>query len=83
MLTLPQEATEHVTVQVTPEFEVLATVAENCMVFPARSVAVVGETETLAAGTVMVAEFDLVVSVAEVAVIVTVSALVGGLAGAE
>ena len=49
----------------------------------AGEVAVVGETETLAGGTVIVAEFDLVVSVAEVAVIVTVSALAGGLAGAE
>lgn len=64
-------------------FDVFVTVAENCLVFPARMVAVVGETETLAGGTVIVAEFDLVVSVAEVAVIVTVSALAGGLAGAE
>ena len=83
MFTLPQDATEHVTVQVTPVFDVFVAVAVNCCVFPARTVAVVGETETLTTGTVIVAEFDLLVSVAEVAVIVTVSALAGGLAGAE
>lgn len=82
LFTLPQAAAEQVTVQVTPVFEVLLTVAVNCALFPARTVAVVGATETLAAGTVIVAEFDLVVSVTEVAVTLTVRALAGGLAGA-
>jgi hypothetical protein len=60
----------------------LLTVAVNCVLFPASTVAVGGATETLAAGTVIVAEFDFVVSVTEVAVTVTVRALAGGLAGA-
>lgn len=63
-------------------FDVFVTVAVNCLVLPARTLAVVGATATLTTGTVMVAEFDLVVSVAEVAVIITVRALVGGFAGA-
>jgi hypothetical protein len=69
-------------VQVTAVLLVFVTVAENCLVAVACTVAVDGETEIVTAGTVMVAEFDLVVSVTEVDVIVTVRALVGGVAGA-
>ena len=82
LFTLPQAATEQVTVQETPVFEVLLTVAVNCVLFPASTVAVAGATEMVAAGTVIVAEFDFVVSVTEVAATVTVRALAGGLAGA-
>ena len=51
------------------------------MVFPARTEAVVGATETLTGRTVIVAVLVFVVSNTDVAVIVTVRALVGGVEG--
>ena len=58
------------------------TVAVNCFVWPSCTVGVSGEMATDAAGTVMVDEADLVLSVADVAVTVTVKVLVGGVVGA-
>jgi hypothetical protein len=49
---------------------------------PACTVAVVGETETLIASTVTFAAFDLEVSATEVALMVTVKSLEGGVLGA-
>ena len=78
---------EHDTVQVTPLFaESLVTVAVNCVVVPAATVAEPGATETVIVGTaavtVMVAEADFDASATEVAVMVTVKPADGGLAGA-
>jgi len=58
--TVPQGVGEQDTVQVTPLFTgSLVTVAVNCAVSPACTVAVLGVTETaIAAGTVIAAEFD-------------------------
>jgi hypothetical protein len=81
---VPHGAGEHDTVHVTPLFAgSLVTVAVNFAVALACTVAVLGETETaIAAGTVMVAEADAEVLAAEVAVMVTVKLLAGGVAGA-
>jgi hypothetical protein len=82
---VPHGDAEHDTVQVTPLFaESLVTVAVNCAVVPGDTVAELGETETVIAGTVtvMVAEADFDVSATEVAVIVTVKPADGGLVGA-
>jgi RNase P/RNase MRP subunit p29 len=62
--------------------EVPLTVAVNTLVWPSSTVGAEGEIETETAGTVMVDEADLVVSVAEVAVTVTVKVLEGGVVGA-
>ena len=82
--TVPHGVGEHDTVHVTPWFAgSLVTVAVNLAVALACTAAVLGETETaIAAGTVMVAEFDTEVLAAEVAVMVTVKLLVGGVVGA-
>jgi hypothetical protein len=82
--TVPQGAGEHDTVHVTPLFAgSLVTVAVNFAVAPACTVAVLGVTETtIPAGTLMVAEFDADVLATEVAVMVTVKLLAGGVAGA-
>jgi hypothetical protein len=82
--TVPHDAAEHDTVQVTPLLAgSLATVAVNFAVAPACSVAVLGETETaIPTGTVMVAEADAELLATEVAVMVTVTLLAGGVVGA-
>lgn len=70
-------------VQVTPPFcGSFVTVAVNACVEPEVTVAVLGATETVTAGTVIVAEDDLLGSACDVAVIVTVSVLDGGVVGA-
>lgn len=72
-----------VRVQLTPLFKVsLATVAVKLAVPFTETFALGGATATVMAGTVMVAEFILVVSAADVAVIVTVRVLAGGVDGA-
>jgi len=58
------------------------TVAVNVVELPAFTVAVVGATETVIAGTVTVEEPDFDVSATEAAVTVTVRLLAGALAGA-
>jgi hypothetical protein len=85
--TVPHGAAEHDTVQVTPLFaESLVTVAVNCAVVPAGTVAGFGATETVIVGTetvtVTVAEADFDASATEVAMIVTVKPADGGLEGA-
>lgn len=66
-------------VQVTPRLPAsLLTVAVKFCVPPTGTLALPGETATAMAGTVIVAEPDLVVSAAEVAVMVTVRLLAGG-----
>jgi hypothetical protein len=82
--TAPQGAREHDTIQVTPLFAgSFVTVAVNCAVAPACTAAVLGVTETvIPAGTVTVADADAEVSATEVAVMVTVNLLAGGVAGA-
>ena len=83
--TVPHEAEEHDTVQVTPLFVgSLVTVAVNGAVAPASTVAVGGvtETETGVAGILMVAEAAFDESAPEVAVIVTVRSPDGGVVGA-
>ena len=82
--TVPQGAAGHVTIQVTPLFAgSLVTVAVNFAVAPACTVAVLGVTETeIPAGTLMVAEFDAEVLAVDVAVMVTVKLLAGGVVGA-
>ena len=84
---MPHGDAEHDTVQVTPSLaESLVTVAVNCAVVPAGTVAEFGATETVIVGkvtvTVMVAEANFDASATEVAVIVTVKPADGGLAGA-
>ena len=69
-------------VQVTPVFDVPLTVAVNSAVPLASTWAVDGETLTEAAGTVIETESDFVESATEVALIVTVRALDGGVLGA-
>ena len=50
----PQEAAEQVTVQLTPLFDgSLETVAVNCVIAPASTVALPGATETTIPGMVM------------------------------
>jgi hypothetical protein len=83
--TVPHGVGEQDTVQVTPLFaESLVTVAVNCDVAPACTVAVLGvtETETVLAGIVMVAEAAFDESATEVAVTVTVKAAESGVVGA-
>lgn len=77
-----QGVTPSVSVHATAVFDVPPTVAVNCAVPLASTCSVVGETETLIAGTVIVTEADLVLSVAEVAVRVMVRVLAGGVVGA-
>ena len=68
-----------VRVQVTPLLPAsLPTVAVNDCVPFTGTLAVAGATETVMAGTVMVAELVLVVSATEVALTVTVRLLAGG-----
>lgn len=71
-----------VSVHVTAVLEALVTVAVNSCVAPGRTMGVGGATEIVTAGTVIVAEFALVVSDTEVAVMVTVKLVAGGVAGA-
>ncbi len=81
--TVPHDVTEHETVQVTPLFaESLVTVAVNCAVAPAASVAVFGATETVIPGIVTMAVADTEVLVTEVAVRVTVKLPAGAIGGA-
>ncbi len=83
--TVPHGAAEHATVQVTPLLAgSLVTVAVNCFVAPASTVAVDGVTETERAveGIVMVAEAVFDESATELAVIVTVKAAESGVVGA-
>ena len=62
--------------QVTAVFEVFATVAENCWVFPANTETLSGEMVTDTGNeTVTVADADFVVSAFEVAVTVTCAGL--------
>jgi hypothetical protein len=85
---LPHGVAEQDNVQVTPLFaESFVTVAVNCAVLPTCTVAVLGAMETVIggtvlAGTVIVAEADLVGSAAEVAVRITFRSLAGGVVGA-
>jgi hypothetical protein len=68
-------------VHVTPRFDgSLFTVAFICTPFPAPTctVAVAGDTESVMAEIMMVADADLELSATEVALIVTVKSLVGG-----
>ena len=77
--TLPHDVEAHDTVQFTPLFAgSLVTVAMNCAVACGCTVAVLGETDTVTAGTVIVAVTDLLGSVTEVAVSVTVRVVAGG-----
>ena len=81
--TLPHAVAEQDTVQVTPLFvESPSTVAINGADAPPRTVATGGATETATEGTVMVAEEDLLLSVTDVAVTVTLRLLAGGKLGA-
>ena len=81
--TVPHGVGEHDTVQVTPLFAgSLLTVAVNCAVAAACTVAELGVTETVVPGTVMIAAFNTEVLATEVAVRVTVKLLAGGVAGA-
>ena len=76
-------AGEHDTVQLTPLLAgSLVTVAVNCAVAPASTVADWGTTETVVPGIVMLAEFAFDESATEVAVIVTVKAAESGVVGA-
>ena len=79
---LPHGAAEHETLHVTPLFAPsLVTIPVNVAVAPASTVAWVGATETVIAGTVIVTAADFVASVTEVAVSVAVTLLAGGLGG--
>lgn len=77
-----QGVTPSYSVQVTPVFEVLLTVALNDCVCVASTVCVPGLTDTVTAATVIVAEPVFVASAAETAVRVIVKLLEGGVAGA-
>jgi hypothetical protein len=81
---LPHCVAEHDTDHVIPLFAgSLETVAVNFDVAPPCTVAVLGRTETaIPEGTVMVAEADAEVLATEVAVMVTVTLLAGGVVGA-
>jgi hypothetical protein len=81
---LPHCVAEHDKDHVTPLFAgSLVTVAVNFDVAPPCTVPVLGRTETpTPAGTVMVAEAAAEVLATEVAVMVTVKVLVGGVIGA-
>ena len=83
--TLPQGPGEHETLQLTPLLPgSFSTVATMFGTLPAASRLSMldGVTETVTKGTVMVTVADLVESVFEVAVTVTVRSLVGGVVGA-
>ena len=81
-LTLPHAACVHDTIQFTPALAPsFVTVAENGACAPNRKVAEVDERLTVSAGMVMVALADLVGSLTEVAVRVTVRAPVCELGG--
>jgi len=81
--TVPQGVGVQDTVQVTPLFAgSLLTVAVNCAVAPACTVAELGATETVVPGTVMIAEFVTEVLATEVAVMVTDKSPAGGVVGA-
>jgi hypothetical protein len=72
-----------VRVHVTPALLLsLLTVAVNCSVVLICKLAVVGETEIVMAGTLIVAAIDLVGSATEVAVTVTARSLAGDVTGA-
>jgi len=80
---VPQGAGEQDTAQVTPLLlGSLATVAVNCCVVPASTVAFRGSVSTVIAGTVMLAEADAKRLATDVAVRVTVKSLIGGALGA-
>jgi hypothetical protein len=80
---MPQGAAEHDTAQVTPWFAgSLLTVAVNCAVVPAVTVAGVGATETVIPRTVTLVEFIAAELVTDAAVIVTPKSPAGGAAGA-
>ena len=80
---MPHGVGEHDTVHVTPLFAgSLVTVAVNLAVAPACTVAVLGATETAIPGITTVAKDDTEVLATEVAVIVTVKLLAGGVTGA-
>ena len=80
---MPHGVGEHDTVHVTPLFAgSLVTVAVNLAVAPACTVAVLGATETAIPGITTVAKADAEVLVTDVAVMVTVKLLAGGMAGA-
>ena len=73
----------HETVQVTPWFAgSFATIAVNGAVAPAWTVASVGESDTVTARTVICADAATVLSARDVARMVTVRSLDGGVAGA-
>jgi hypothetical protein len=80
---VPHGAVAQATVQETPLFVAsLVTVAVNCAVVPAATVAVPGDTEMLSPGTVTFAEAAAPELVTEVAVIVTAKSPAGWVAGA-
>jgi hypothetical protein len=81
--TEPHWATEHVTPQVTPLVAgSFVTVAVNCPVAPASTVAVAGATATAMAGIVIAIVAVFVISATDVTVRVTVRLLAGGVDGA-
>jgi hypothetical protein len=78
---VPQAAPAHPVperVQLTAVFVVPVTVAVNCLVALTGTLAAVGETDTATTATVMVAVPVLLASAEEVAVMVTVPAVAGG-----
>jgi len=81
--TVPHGPGEHVTLQVTPLLlGSFATVAVNCVLAPACTVAESGETTTLIPGTVILAEAVALLLATAVAVKVTERSPAGGLSGA-
>ena len=77
--TLPQDAEEHATVQVTPLFaKSLLTVAVNCWVVPATTVGLDGSMLTVIVETVTVADAAAKVLATEVAVTMTGKSVAGG-----
>jgi hypothetical protein len=81
--TVPHGAVEQETVHLTPAFAgSLVTVAVKFPVLLGWTVAEFGDTDTVTAGIVTVADPDFDISSTEVAVMVTFMSLAGGLAGA-
>jgi hypothetical protein len=81
--TVPHGPGEHETLQVTPLLlGSFATVAVNCVLAPACTVAESGETTTLIPGTVILAEAVALLLATAVAVKVTERSPAGGLSGA-